>query len=152
VLKSLWMKLLLSALAAGPALADACDSQAAKFAERPYLKVSPRMAGDFFLLTDERFPRLGARLVCNGPHGMAVSSVSPPRLEENWIDIVAELGSVLTGEADLSIASGIRDCVSNPQPQLDDLLHQIDYQAHDFYISCDSNSDGQIEFSVTKVD
>jgi hypothetical protein len=149
--KSLWIVLVMSVLAGSPALADQCNIQAAEFASQQYVKVSPRMPGNFFLLTDERFPRLSARLVCNGPLGMAVSSLSPPRLEENWIYFVVELGSVLTKTLELQLDRGIRDCISDREPELSDLIHYINYQAHHFNVECDlKTSEGQIEFSVTR--
>jgi hypothetical protein len=151
VRKSLMITLVLSVGTISHALADQCDDQAVKFTYQRYLKVSPRLGGNFFLLTDERFPNLSARLVCNGPRGTEVNSKSPPHLEQSWIDMLAELGSVLTRATHVDIAFGIRQCMSNPEPQPWDLIHRIDYQAHDFYISCDPKSDGQIEFGVAKV-
>ena len=148
----LWIVLVMSVLAGSPALANECNMQAAEFASQQYVKVSPRMPGNFFLLTDERFPRLSARLVCYGLRGMAVSSVSPPRQEENWVDFVVELGSVLTKRLKVELDWGIRHCISAPrEPELSDLIHLINYQAHDFNVECDlKTSDGQIEFSVTR--
>jgi hypothetical protein len=74
---------------------------------------------------------------------MAVNSASPQPPGQDWIYFTVGLGAMR-----LSIASGISLCMSDPAVKL---LHDINYQADDFYMSCNLNkSDGQIEFSVTK--
>jgi hypothetical protein len=135
------MAALLSGLAIHLARADECDNMANSIASKVDVLVGERTPEDFIPLSGDQFV---AYLNCEGPQGMSVRLVGPPRI----IGFVIGVGSILTGRTPDDVYAGIAQCLSASPPNE---VHNVDVAG--FKLFCKTDPDDESwEFTITQRD
>jgi hypothetical protein len=87
-----------------------------------------------------------AYLNCEGPQGMSVRLVGPPRINSDWLGFVIGVGSTLTGRTPDDVYAGIAQCLSAPAPND---VHNVDVAG--FKLFCKTDPDDESwEFTITQ--
>jgi hypothetical protein len=126
-------------LAIHAARADECDNMANSIASEVDVLVGQRTPENFIPLSGDQFV---AYLNCEGPQGMSVRLVGPPRI----IGFVIRVGSILTGRTPDDVYAGIAQCLSAPRPND---VHNLDVAR--FKLFCKTDPDDESwEFTITQ--